>query len=346
MRRFRLLTICGDDSDATSFYRGLGPLSVLERQVPWLDVLRFWTPFECNENRLRTVDGVFIQRPSIAPHLDIVRSAKLLGVPVWIDLDDDIFSIPDDNPTQQLYSMNNYAHFAAECMKLADVVTVSTEALKTAFSRFSTNIQVIPNAFDDYFFSKWKRERDPARGKPVVLWRGSNSHDYDLLKIVGSVRPYAEKHPEWHWVFLGHKPWVLTQDLPKEKWNHVGWNSSVAGYLNTLNRIQPTIVIVPLVDHGFNRCKSNIAWIEGTFANAAVIAPRWESWDRPGVVRYDSASDFSKTLHDCLAGGVDLKWHVTESWKDIRENLVLTKVNRKRFEILRSFEQRQGAVLL
>lgn len=308
-------------------------MAILEKQVPNLELCVHWGPFEFNANRLRLLDGVFIQRPSAAHHLELIVTAREHGLPVWIDLDDDVFLLPDSNPNHYISKANNLLHYTSACLGQADLVTVTTETLAQSLKKFSGNIRVIPNAFDDPLLLKHKRKAVWPR-KPIVVWRGSNTHDADVSRVARSFSAHAKHHPEWTWVFMGHKPWMLTPDMPDGSFAHIGWQNNLLAYFHCLNKIQPSVVIVPLEDHAFNRSKSNIAWIEASFANAVTLAPDWEEWRQPGVCRYSDPEEFAVKLDDIMGHVEDLEFAAARSWKYIEENLFLTRVNSLRREAL------------
>ncbi len=310
-------------------------MAVLEKQVPNLELIFHWGPFEFNMNRLRLADAVFVQRPCASHHMELVQAAHELGIPTWVDLDDDIFNIPDSNMNHYIYAANNYLSYCAASLTQADVVTVTTQALADSLKKYNANIQVIPNAFDDVLLGKKARKAVWPR-KPLILWRGSNTHDADILKVGRSFEHLTKAYPEWRWIFLGHKPWVLTANMPENSYNHMPWQDNLLSYFNCIDKIQPTITIVPLDDCPFNRAKSNIAWIEGSFANSVVLGPDWAEWQKPGVVVYNSPESFAGQLEKLMSGSQALAGCVEDSKGYIHEHLRLTYVNHLRAKVLQS----------
>jgi len=92
--------------------------------------------------------------------------------------------------------------------------------------------------------------------------------------------------------------------------------------------------IYTLSDTPFNRAKSNISWIEATYAGSSVIAPEFlpEFANMPGVITYnelmDSVFENVKDFNKSLAITNDL------SWRYIKENLLLSQVNNLRYQSL------------
>jgi hypothetical protein len=144
MRKFKLLCVFPNIDDATSFYRGLGPLAELERsgEVEVVITQTFDWP------AMIRVNGVFLQRPYKKVHVDIIRLAKSCGQKVWIDYDDDLFTVPMDNPSYFNYSRPEIKEAVKACIQLADKVTVSTKALL----RLRQDAVLIPNSINLNYF--------------------------------------------------------------------------------------------------------------------------------------------------------------------------------------------------
>jgi hypothetical protein len=62
---------------------------------------------------------------------------------------------------------------------------------------------------------------------------------------------------------------------PEDNAIYIPWNQNFMSYQIQLRGTSPDYIVVPLVNDAFNRCKSNIAWIEATNAGAVTIAPSY-----------------------------------------------------------------------
>lgn len=327
--KINALLVCAVGSDATSYYRGIVPFKMLEKQVDDLTVTVMETDQAVDPNRLRCADILIMQRPVLQWHLNLMVDAQIMGIPIWVDYDDDFRSIGEDNPAIQAYAASG--ELISECFKIADAVTVSTPLLKESFKDLNENIFIVPNSFDDSLLPK-KKENQRSSGEKIVLWRGGSSHLDNLVDVVGSVKKHVEKHPDWVWVFMGINPRLITREIPKEKFRHVPFSSTIS-YLNVLNNTQPDIVMIPLVDNHFNRCRSNNGWVEASFANAAVLAPNWDTWDQPGITNYTDSNGFHQGL-EYLMSCSDIRDKSTRAWEFIKENLLLSKTNELRWDIM------------
>lgn len=267
--------------------------------------------------------------------VQIALMAKHYGKPVWVDFDDDLFSIPEENHVHPLYASKATRDNVAQAAANADIVTVSTEFLKTQIELHSgsKNVQVIPNAHNDYVYSM-NRSLYP-RDYRVVMWRGSDTHLGDLSRYSEDLIKAIRTHTEWKWVFVGWNPYFITKYLRKDNFTYFP-PTSIHRYYESLMHIQPDLHIVPLADCTFNRSKSNCAWLEGTWAGAAVLGPDFDEWRKPGLSTYVDARGITEEF-DRMFGlsHKKLQQHRKYSVEYIKENLLLSKVNLKRKKILK-----------
>lgn len=328
-----LLVVCPNQKDATSFYRGMGPLGRLRKQISNLH-LSFSS--EYNWATLGLSDAIFVQRPYTNNHYHLLEIAKNCQVPIWVDYDDDLFSVPSDNPTFMTYGNQDTQRTIAKCLAIADVVTVSTNHLKQKLSKANSNIVVIPNAFDEQLFNYRNLQE---RQLPLVMWRGSNTHQRDLMNFSAEMIEISRRS-KWSWSFIGYHPWFLTDFMP-EKLTKVVEALDVVQYHKFIHDCRAAIQIVPLADMEFNRSKSNIAAIEGTFAGSACLAPDWEQWRMPGMITYKTQEDFQTALSAMMKGDLDLQRMNKETWTFIMDTLTLSKVNRLRMNLLEDLFSRR-----
>lgn len=330
---------CPNPLDATSFYRGMGPFGHLRR---WMPHIFFRQLEKFSGASLGFCDVVFLQRPFTAEHLQAAEMTLAERIPLWIDYDDDLFSVPLSNPTHSGYADPNRQRNVAKLLQLADIVTVSTQALKEKFDPLrqaaakQTDLGtrqpciVIPNAIND---QAYPRPPISAEKPKLVLWRGSSTHDEDLAAFTPQLMQVMEKHPTWTFNFVGKPFWMTVNKLPHAR-TLVTPPMTTREYFQFLAAVQPAVMITPLVRHPFNLAKSNIAWLEASWAGAACLAPAWPEWQRPGAVKYNSPAQFGVQLDDMLSGRIKVQERAAESWDFIEENLQLREVNKLRMGVV------------
>src|SRR5207244_6610452 len=113
-------------------------------------------------------DIVFFERPSQPHFYSGLELIKDFGLKIWLDFDDDFFNVPMKpfNPSGSHFNEPDVQKVFIKFLRMADVVTVSTDAIKKSYDRYSENVVVIPNAFNDYNY-KWIYNHS---SRDAVLW--------------------------------------------------------------------------------------------------------------------------------------------------------------------------------
>lgn len=274
-------------------------------------------------------DIIFFQRPAIHWQMNAIERAKKARKIVWVDWDDNIFAIPNDNPAKIYYSNPQNQAVCTTCIKLADIVTVSTSELQEIYKPHNPNVFVAPNALPSYVRNGSSFNNDKQK---VILWRGTNTHDRDLDDFEGEIIESLKNRPDWKIIFFGYNPWRICEALPGQAEFKVT-SSVFPSYFEGLFSIRAAIGIVPLSDHIFNKCKSNIALLEMGLSGATCVVPNWKDWQLPGVSTYTNPQGFKLSLeylmdhekerlrdgkmtHDCvkekfkLSTSNNIRWHV------------------------------------
>jgi len=320
-----LLQVTPAGHDATSFYRAVGVFGHLQKIMPDLWISTFnQRDFQGSWPELIFYDVIFMQRPVTPDAKKVILQAKEMGKKVWIDYDDDYQDIPPENPVFRMYKGEKVKKNIIEICKLADVITVTTKKLVKNFGKYNANVRHIPNAFNDYIFKP-----EPKKYTDVVFWRGSDSHQDDMLPFVPEQKRLIRKYEKIKWAFMGHYPRRLHHD----KIHHIESVETIK-YFKYVQQLAPKCVHVPLLDKNFNHCKSNIAAIEGALAGSVIVAPAWDEWNIPGVMLYNSPEEYGQNIEAIIRGEVDIKKLNTLTWNYISDNLLLSKVNKQRVDII------------
>jgi hypothetical protein len=271
------------------------------------------------------------QRPFTPEHVTILNRFKEESVPTWIEYDDLLTAIPKHNPSFDTYGKPDILEALKIIPALVDIITVTTPYLKECLQSPSVkDVRVVPNAWDDYHLPM-EQEKHAVNKSLRIVWRGSPTHISDLDLYADPVIRLHKEDPSIHWFFLGFRPW-FTRQMEQTHCHVFEKPLDMVEYIRFLGTIRPDILVVPLTDDPFNRAKSNIAWMEASFADAVTVAPDFPEWNRPGIINYkDSILD---TLSDTIVNIDSLKHNTKLSWDFIQENLLLSKVNYLRWEVL------------
>lgn len=294
----KVLIVSPFSHDANSYHRCMGPWTYLAKHnrdkvqialaqddlgmagVAWDQIAQF--------------DAVFFHRPCRDDDMTMLKIAKNLGIPVWADFDDWLFDVPYWNQTKHQYDQPGIQNVIATFVATADVVTVSTSALYDRFRLVNSNVVIIPNMYRSDIYRY--RESDPGPRLNDFVWRGTNTHDADLLSVCDGFKRLPGKT-----LFFGGPTWVLLSQMRPGSFLEVGTQDNL-NYMKQILFAAPKVLLFPLVDCFFNRCKSNIAYQEALHAGALCVAPDLPEWNRAGVVTYapGNAADFERAATQAI----------------------------------------------
>ena len=258
----RVLAIAADDS--SGHYRIRLPVEVLGDDVQ-AEVFVKDIPIIRKRGRRSLIlpqdcDVFVLQRPMSHVIPDLITDAQARGVAVVVEVDDDFHTVQGDNMAflqhhPKVNPHNNFHHFA-ECVRRADLVTCSTDALAKRYGSHG-RVVVLRNYVSEDWFTIPRRTDGHTIG-----WAGTTlNHPTDLPATRGGVAQAMNAHPEWRFVCVGggHRPDDVWQQLgiaadrcEVTEWRELG--------LHELLVSQMDIGIAPLADIAFNRAKS---WLKG-----------------------------------------------------------------------------------
>lgn len=322
----KIVCIIPIKEDPTSFYRGVGPLTALQKIMPL--ELSFPDPF--NWSVLKDKDILFMQRPFLPVHYDCLRLAKDLGVAVWCDFDDDNLAVPRRNPAFHQYNQQVVKESIVNLLRHSDVVTVSTEFLRKKYSIYNPkNTFVIPNAFDETLL-KIRQIPDRAKEK-LFLHRGSATHQDNLRVVEEKVIELSHKYPEWRWGFSGHEPHDL---LEKLRMPQVFPGNHFIDYQRILCQINASCLYYPVADNDHSKSRSHVSWIEASFAGMATIASDTEEFKREGILNFTTKEEFYNVCESIIKGEIDISKNAALSWQCVMQNFTLRRINEYRKQII------------
>jgi len=322
-----ILFLTVNSGDTCSFYRSGGVIKDLRRKTDHNITLIQMDQAPMNWSFLTQFDLVFHQRPFSKDSLNLCGYLKQCGIPIWIDYDDNLFALNPENPTYALYNNPDIQNNIKEMLKLADAVSVPTEYLRQAYSEFNKNIFIVPNAFNDSLF---KRPDEMPKRTNHIVWRGPEAHIFDLMSFSKWINDVTKEFPDWRFMFMGFSPWFLAETNNK---GHIP-SLDIVVYYKTLFDMAPSCVHVPLHDNAFNRAKSNIAYIEGSYVGAICVVPAW--WNVPGSLPYTDGPSYYEAIRSVIKGEVDKVALNMMAWSYIQDCRTLSKINVQRLQIINS----------
>ena len=223
-------------------------------------------------------DVVVFQRPDDKLRLKAAKILKQAGKKIVFENDDTYKNITEDMSLRKY--MDGKADELDEFIKIADLVTTTTEFLADEYREINDNVVVLPNQVDP---DDWE---EPLRneGKKVrigLVGSVSNNNDYE---VIAPLLEDLSKRDEVTLVLFGLPPKdetteKLVQDLYDKEYNFwlskdIEWQPyvKVKDYFNTLNELRLDIMLIPRQDNYFNKAKSNVKYLEASMCEIPVVA--------------------------------------------------------------------------
>lgn len=245
-------------------------------------------------------DVVVFHRPDDPEKLKLARILKDVGKKIVYDNDD---TFKDDggfkfneylNEERLKTGLKRINEVLDAFITEADLVTCSTEFLKKEYEKLNKNVVVLPNCVDPFYFdeplkNKGQKVRIGVTGsiavtsdlealKPIIE---HYQHDPRVQLVLFSLPPknhdkliremYADEYAFLDSVNLEWQPFVDMQN-----------------YYDTLNELRLDMMIIPRADTYFNRCKSNLKFLEASMFEIPVIAQGFEDGNSPYQGEEDS----------------------------------------------------------
>ena len=326
----KLTTFTSSKSQATDYYRSLGPFTRLALQKKFTHII-------CQQERAQwhdiyNTDIVLIQRPNSTASLGIMADAKRMGKKVIIDFDDHLMEVPEDNPANHYFANPQVQKQIQDTFLFADAVIVSTKKLYDLYFPMCQGkipMFVIPNGWNptDLPMFEVKERHTPTR----FVWRGGSTHFADLHTIKAEINQMIAMNTEV--TFFGLNKFMM-YDLSKKAIN-VDW-SSMFVYFTFMQRIEGDFGFYPLVRNDFNLSKSNIFAIECIANGMPVLADSYfPEFNIPGVIPYSNANEFADLVTNIVNGNIDKVAAVKSGRNYVKEVLHIDLLNKKRWEILK-----------
>jgi glycosyltransferase involved in cell wall biosynthesis len=222
--------------------------------------------------------------PSAASGIRFIT--KHLGIPLVVDIDDNIWELKEDQPAYQQYRKGSgLLGTASTYIALADAVFCSTQPLADYIEkRFKetgseAKVFVLPNSIDPSDYHFLPAGKDP--NKVTIGWQGSTTHHEDLKTAMAGISKLMQEYPNVHLELLGGVSEALVPDLftdvdesVLDRVRIVGGVPAFELFPHHLAQQKWDIGIAPLTDEAFNHSKSHIKWMEYSMYAIPTVASK------------------------------------------------------------------------
>jgi len=210
-------------------------------------------------------DAVIFQREfpkNIQLYEQIVERARMADKFIIYELDDLLFDLPETRPH------NGSEYYITALMPMmaalidADLVIVTTQELRKVVSSYNENVVVLPNYLDDRIWSFSPPGKDLENLPIKIGFIDNKSYTEDLATIAPVLTKLLDRYSDRINVEVWGTP------LPPELENNdqITWfpspSKTYTEFVSFFNTLHFDIVVAPLIDNLFNRCRSGIKFLE------------------------------------------------------------------------------------
>jgi len=206
---------------------------------------------------------------SVCDYLVISKKAKHK---VIVDMDDNFYAIPPDNPGYLVWGLGNptYQRQLKNAFRYIDGFTSPSADLIKIYG-FEGIGRVMPNCYDSEN-ELWKLSKNRFLDKTVIGFTGTTTHRKDFALCVDAVRQVLKEREDTA-VIIGTDTEIFAKfmDIPEDRKLFIpglAYNDYPLMFQNM------DMLLVPLEDNVFNRGKSSIKLIEAGAAGIPWIASR------------------------------------------------------------------------
>lgn len=253
-------------------------------------------------------DVVVFHRPDQKAKVEAMKLLKQAGKKVVFDNDDTY--LPDsgaDVPTfgRKKEILDTINENLNEAIKVADLVTASTDFLAEEYKKLNPNVVTLKNCVDPEDWSEPKRnEGDKIRVgligsvvtadykeiKPILKYL-SDSQDHQL--VVFGLPPKQDDTKVLQKVMKEHIDFWETLDI---EWQPL---VNIQEYKYVLNELRLDLALIPRTDNYFNKCKSNLKFLELAMCEVpcAVSTFKDSPYENDTVIKCKTEEDWMKAIN-------------------------------------------------
>ena len=232
-------------------------------------------------------DVAVFHRPNDDRALEIAKLLRAQGKKIVMDSDDTYKDIDGHKWGRILRKVDKSLD---EFGRFADLITCSTEFLAKEYRELNKNVVVLPNCVDP---EAWPEPERNEGEKVRIGLVGSVAYETNFETFAPVLRELANR-PEVQLVLLGlparnaetekvvvpahKKDYDFWESLPNIEWTPL---VDMKDYFETLNDLKLDLMLIPRADRYFNRCKSNLKFLEASMLEIPVIAQGFTTNDSP-----------------------------------------------------------------
>ena len=275
--------------------------------IPW-DKLIYQNTEEM-ENIRDKLDAIF-------QFYDIIIFQKIQGMPLiefinelrkkypkprlLMECDDSIGDITPSNVG--IDKITDEHSVAAIHAQISDGVITTTEYLANELKLFNKNVYIAPNCIDP---SSWRVNEYKYKKESTfnISYVAGGGHDEDLLIAYRSIEPLLESSNIKFKIRYGGSRPVFLKHHKKIDFKTVNYTLDI--YPQKLYDLKSDLALAPLRDTSFNRCKSNIKFLEWAYIGVTTLASNVDPYKKTKgniFLSSNDINDFSNNIKEIISG--------------------------------------------
>lgn len=226
---------------------------------------------------MMNADIVVAHRPNDDQHFKILSMLKASGKKIVYDNDDTYkhFVGLEQHLEKRLEYVDKWTD---ECIKLADLVTCSTEYLADEYRKLNPNVVVLPNCVDPMDWPETPQRNTNGKVRIGIVGSVATNQDFEPIK---DLLPKLCERDDVEVVLFGLPPKTNAKVMRLYKNEYSFWDKlkvewqpfvEIDQYIETLDNLRLDLMLIPRHDDYFNRCKSNLKFLEASMLEIPVIA--------------------------------------------------------------------------
>lgn len=259
--------------------------------------------------------------------------ARKYNVKLVMDLDDSLWNIRSDNPAHKVYNKDSKALMDfTSIANDVDYITTTNAYLRNVImqntNKNADKIEIFPNYIDLDLYTHRSKFKDT--GKITLLHFGSTTHFIDLKEqeFVKGVDKIMKEYPNVYFKTIGafipefRQKWGMRYENAFGHTNFLHWVKDKDKFPMFMDLAD--ILVVPLGNDVYNRCKSQIKWLE---ASSAKIPGVWQNIrqyseviDGTNGYTADKASEWYKAIKELIDTPFTRKAMGQKAFEDVKNN--------------------------
>lgn len=224
----------------------------------------------------RQADVLVLHMVSEQDILPVMEERKRRGLPTVYEVSDNFVAFQSRDPMKSYFQDPLNLATTFQYIHLADAVQVTSKPLADTFGFLNPSFVVFENQLIHAGIFK------PGENGPVTIgWAGSVSHLDDLQWIQPVLLNFFRKYPHVHFSYMGTRQgFTYFQDIPEPQRSYTP-PGSLHDYYRFLETID--IGLAPLLPTEYNRCRSDIKFVEYASRGVAPVLSALEPYKETAV---------------------------------------------------------------